>query len=75
MTSKHAQSKWRELPNGCAFENHLLDGGFGSWLLEAASQIPNLNTKIKPSFLQDSVCGEVGSETALTMASQVIPPL
>lgn len=76
MTSKHAQSKWLEsYQTVVTFENHLLDGGFGSWLLEAASQIPNLNTKIKPSFLQDSVCGEVGSETALTMASQVIPPL
>lgn len=46
-------------------EDHLQDGGFGSWMLEANSLIENNNTKIQTIALDSKVCGTVGSQAAL----------
>lgn len=46
-------------------EDHLLDGGFGSWLLEAAALAPTLRTRLRPIALDASVCGTVGSQATL----------
>ena len=44
-------------------ENHLQDGGFGSWLSESLTQKQNdIKTKIISKFLDKKVIGKVGSE-------------
>ena len=44
-------------------ENHLQDGGFGSWLSETLTQKQNnIQTKIVSKFLDKNVIGKVGSE-------------
>ena len=47
-------------------ENHLQDGGFGSWLAESLTQKDNnINIKILSKFLDKKVIGKVGSEKFL----------
>ena len=47
-------------------ENHLQDGGFGSWLSEALTKNKNrIKTQIVSKFLSEKVIGEVGSESYL----------
>jgi transketolase len=46
-------------------EDHLTDGGFGSWLLEAASARPDLISRIKIRALNSVVCGMVGKQATL----------
>ena len=51
-------------------EDHLLDGGFGSWLLEARNQSDyDEKVKITTCYLDASVCGTVGSQKSLEMMS------
>lgn len=46
-------------------EDHLMDGGFGSWLMEAISIRPELLAKIKIKALDAKVCGMVGKQSTL----------
>ena len=46
-------------------EDHLLDGGFGSWLLESVANEGGLSEKIRIRGLDPVVCGTVGSQAAL----------
>jgi transketolase len=46
-------------------ENHLCDGGFGSWLLESMSKFPNLLPRIKIKAIDSKACGMVGGEAVL----------
>jgi len=46
-------------------EDHLADGGFGSWLMEACRQDPASLTKLRAHALSDDVCGTVGSQNTL----------
>ena len=47
-------------------ENHLQDGGFGSWLGESLIKQDNkIKTKILSKFLSEKVIGKVGSENYL----------
>jgi transketolase len=46
-------------------EDHLMDGGFGSWLLEATCKRPDLLVRIKIKSLDSKVCGMVGKQTTL----------
>lgn len=55
-----------------AFEDHLNDGGFGSWLLEAASGA-GLAGRIRLHGLDARVCGEVGSQAALNRLGGLSP--
>lgn len=49
-------------------ENHLQDGGFGSWICESLSQKKNkINTKIISKFLDRNVIGKVGTEEFLNL--------
>ncbi len=49
-----------------SYEDHLLDGGFGSWLMEAACLRPHLRNLITPHALDARVCGVVaGYDTLL----------
>ena len=46
-------------------EDHLMDGGFGSWLMEAVSTYPDLLPRIKIKSLDSKVCGMVGKQSTL----------
>lgn len=46
-------------------EDHLADGGFGSWLLESLADAPELRPRIGGSALDPVVCGLVGSQSTL----------
>lgn len=46
-------------------EDHLVDGGFGSWLLEALSAGPEARGRVKAIALDPAVCGTVGSQASL----------
>lgn len=46
-------------------ENHLLDGGFGSWILESLPTHLKLRDKIIIKALNYFICGKVGSEEVL----------
>jgi len=54
-------------------EDHLIDGGFGSWLLEASSQRPDLLLKIKINALGEQVCGLVGTQATLNKVGGLSP--
>lgn len=55
-----------------ALEDHLNDAGFGSWLLEAASQA-GLAHRVQLRGLDAAVCGMVGSQAALNRAGGLSP--
>ena len=66
MKSKSAQAEQVASFNSiCTVEDHLQDGGFGSWLLEAVSHNPELLPKIKSKFLDSEICGKVGKQSTL----------
>ncbi len=46
-------------------EDHLLDGGFGSWMLEARALAPEVRAQVLPLALTAEVCGTVGSQATL----------
>jgi len=46
-------------------EDHLQDGGFGSWLMESALAMPELLPRIACKALDARVCGTVGSQAEL----------
>lgn len=46
-------------------EDHLEDGGFGSWLSEALGREPALRTRLGAIALSSEVCGLVGSQATL----------
>jgi transketolase len=46
-------------------EDHLTDGGFGTWMLEAVRAEPELLVRLQSKALSPEVCGMVGSQSAL----------
>ncbi len=46
-------------------EDHLLDGGFGSWLMESLIGKPGFSTQLQIHALSSAVCGTVGSQNML----------
>lgn len=54
-------------------EDHLTDGGFGSWLLEAALAEPEARQKIEVKALSSVVCGTVGSQAMLNRIGGILP--
>lgn len=46
-------------------EDHLQDGGFGSWLLEARAADPKMDCIVRTIALSPEVCGTVGSQSTL----------
>jgi len=53
-------------------EDHLLDCGFGSWLIESVVGHSDLLTRITPIALSSDVCGAVGSESYLLHLGQLV---
>lgn len=46
-------------------EDHLMDGGFGSWLLESLGEAPQLRSRLRNMALDPLVCGLVGAQKTL----------
>ena len=51
--------KWEEI---ITLEDHLEDGGFGSYILECSNSNKMINTQIKIKSLDKKICGLVGSQ-------------
>lgn len=49
-------------------EDHLADGGFGSWLMESLACDPDLRARLDGVALDPAVCGLVGSQKTLNEA-------
>jgi transketolase len=66
MAEKPAQCELlRNRAEVLTIEDHLQDGGFGSWLLEARAADTTLNCIVRPIALTPEVCGTVGSQAML----------
>ena len=66
MRAKEAQARQVEdFATVFTVEDHLMDAGFGSWLLEATSIHPELLARIKIKALDSKVCGMVGKQSTL----------
>ncbi|HEY4083298.1 MAG TPA: transketolase [Burkholderiaceae bacterium] len=66
MASKSAQVAQIERHSTVTtLEDHLRDGGFGTWLMESAADLPLLVGRIRPKALDARVCGTVGSQAML----------
>ena len=67
MKAKEIQAAYVEsFASVLTVEDHLMDGGFGSWLLEAVSSShPELLARIKIKALNAKVCGMVGKQLTL----------
>ena len=66
MMTKEAQAQQIEnFDTVCTVEDHLTDGGFGSWLLEAASKHRDLLPRIQIKSLDPKVCGMVATQSIL----------
>ena len=69
MKVKNIQSKQIEKYSTItSLEDHLMDGGFGSWLLESASSTPHLLSQLRIKSLDSKVCGMVGKQSTLNLA-------
>jgi transketolase len=66
MADKPAQAELlRSRDEVVTIEDHLQDGGFGSWLLEAKAMDAALSCTVRPVALSPEVCGTVGSQATL----------
>lgn len=65
MAAKTGQSQYAEnFDVVVTLEDHLIDGGFGSWLTEALV-MSDSTTRVKPIALSPNVCETVGSQSTL----------
>jgi len=62
--------EWSEV---LTLEDHLLDGGFGSWLMESSIIQPNLLSRLRFKYLDPSVCGLVGKQEILNAMGGLVP--
>lgn len=66
MKTKHAQAQQVEyFTKVITVEDHLMDGGFGSWLLEATTIRPDLLARLRIKALDSSVCGMVAKQATM----------
>jgi transketolase len=66
MAAKTAQAEiLRPYDEVVTIEDHLQDGGFGSWMLEAKAMDSKLACVVRPVALSPEVCGTVGSQATL----------
>lgn len=64
-TKKTQASQVEKFANVITVEDHLMDGGFGSWLLEATSTHPDLLARIRIKSLDPKVCGMVAKQSTM----------
>jgi transketolase len=67
-TQAEQLSKHKEV---LTIEDHLQDGGFGSWMLEARA-LAGISGNVYPVALNPDVCGTVGSQTTLNRLGGLI---
>lgn len=73
MADKRAQADLLRIRDEVvSIEDHLQDGGFGSWLLEAKAMDTALGCTVRPVALSPEVCGTVGSQTTLNRLGGLI---
>ena len=73
MSSKEKQiEQLSKIPKLITIEDHLEDGGFGSWMLEATKDRKDLLNKIEIISLNPKVCGLVGSQDYLNKEGGII---
>ena len=73
MAIKSTQSSYlRQHSEVLTIEDHLSDGGFGSWLLEAKAMDFGLECRVRPVALSPDVCGTVGSQATLNRLGGLI---
>ena len=66
MKTKESQAlQVGEFESVITVEDHLMDGGFGSWLLESTSIRPDLLARIKIKSLESKVCGMVAKQSTM----------
>lgn len=66
MMDKNSQSRQLRLYDDViTLEDHLIDGGFGSWMLESRALNQDIKCCIRPMALSSEVCGTVGSQVTL----------
>ncbi len=66
MASKPQQAKqMRDAKEVVTLEDHLADGGFGSWLFEAVSREAGLAGRLRTLALDPRVCGMVAGQETL----------
>ena len=63
----------RQVREVVTVEDHLMDGGFGSWLLESVANEGPLSARIRIRGLNSDVCGMVGSQSTLNTAGGLAP--
>jgi len=69
MKHKKIQSEYiSKYDSVITIEDHLIDGGFGSWMLESVPNNPDERSKIQSFGLSSDVCGMVGSQDSLMSA-------
>lgn len=70
MGSKKIQAeKILDISKVVTIEEHLIDGGFGSWLMESTMHLPKKDLEIRAISLDPKVCGMVGSQEYLINSS------
>jgi transketolase len=60
---------WQEV---IVVEDHLLDGGFGSWLMESLINNPKLLSQLRFKNLDSSICGAVAKQETLNSMGGLI---
>jgi transketolase len=74
MASKELQSQQVDrYVTVTTLEDHLRDGGFGSWLTEAVAQSNGSLNKLRVEALDPRVCGTVGSQAMLNKLGGIGP--
>ena len=74
MEAKASQPDTVRLVNSVTtLEDHLSDGGFGSWLMESVRHEPQLLTRVRSTSLSSAVCGTVGSQATLNALGGLSP--
>jgi len=73
MMDKFAQfTALQEYDEILTIEDHLQDGGFGSWMLEARALLTGIDCNVRPIALSYEVCGTVGSQATLNRVGGIL---
>lgn len=66
MACKEMQANQiRKFDSVVTVEDHLVDGGFGSWMLESLLQSPDLMGRMKIKGLDSKICGIVAKQSTM----------
>ncbi len=69
MATKEVQAEFvSKFESVVTVEDHLLDGGMGSWMLESLTIKSELLSRVRQVFLSSEVCGMVGRQSTLNTA-------